>query len=849
MTRAKSLSSLFRAAAKGAGGGDLPLVDFISSLNAAAPPSSTSTKRSLKPPKPAKKRLGDVEPFNLLLDRSSPPEVSSTQLRQQITSILDDRTSSDVSPESEGTSNDNYSGSLDIQWLSELMSNANVPIKRKETSRGKKQKWVFKNGQVPQSKQLIKLCGEKLGTEATLQFFGQLGRETGVKEYNALIAMCMDKARTTDCEEVALVEMSKVYRHFKEMRKRGFQIDEVIYGQLLMFFIDRGMVEEFHFFCGPIKDGNCNSIPRLGYYEMLLWISVNNEEMIRKLCDYIAADDNEDNLQLKENYLLALCESQRTDDYLRVLEVIDITKISDKHAATVFKSLGRLSLESFTEKFLLAFKTLDHGEEKISRLIFSYASCIPNIVVEDIVLKFESLHMKFEITPSLESYKELIKFCCSSRKVQLALDIVNQISQGSLNLSIDMLNCILHAIEENHECNLVRQIYSVFCCHSLKPNAETFRRMISLSVKMKDFGGAYAMLNDSRKMNVKPVAGMYNAIMAGYFREKKISAGLRVLKQMELDSVKPDPQTYSYLIGYCDREEDIIKYYEELKCSGITVTKHIFMSLINAYAACGQFEKAKQVLLDEGIPVKSLNELRSALVSSLASNGQMADALDTYEEIKQSGGDLEPRAVLSLMECLHSERDLNLMLQLLEELHDQGDWIEGCCRVISFCVRKKHLSTAVHLLKQIKDKFCDDELAAEVLFDEAFAIIAEEEPADVQFGVDLLQAIKSDIGISPSRKCLDFILNACVKAKDLQNALLIWKEYQIAGLPYNVFNFLRMYQALLACGDHKSAEAMRTKIPKDDPDVRDVIRAFQVTYPKSTTPAKPNKRPQQQENK
>ncbi|GKV41174.1 hypothetical protein SLEP1_g48742 [Rubroshorea leprosula] len=85
------------------------------------------------------------------------------------------------------------------------------------------------------------------------------------------------------------------------------------------------MVEEFHFFCGPIKDGNCNSIPRLGYYEMLLWISVNNEEMIGKLCDYSAVDDNEDNLQLK-----------------------------------------------------------DHGAEKISRLIFSYASCIPNIVVRNL---------------------------------------------------------------------------------------------------------------------------------------------------------------------------------------------------------------------------------------------------------------------------------------------------------------------------------------------------------------------------------------------------------------------------------------------------------------------------------
>ncbi|GKV41147.1 hypothetical protein SLEP1_g48716 [Rubroshorea leprosula] len=216
-------------------------------------------------------------------------------------------------------------------------------------------------------------------------------------------------------------------------------------------------------------------------------------------------------------------------------------------------------------------------------------------------------------------------------RVQLALDIVNQISEDGLSLSIDMLSCILHALEENYECNL--------------------------------FDGSYAMLNDSRKMNVKPVAGMYNAIMAGYFREKKISAGLSVLKQMELDSVKPDPQTYSYLIAYCDYK---------------------FISAVSCIIATSIL-----VMLQMGIPVKSLNELRSALVSALASNGQMADAVDTYEEIKESGGDLEPRAVLSLMECLHSERDLSLMLQLLEELRDQGYWMEGCCRVISFCVRKK----------------------------------------------------------------------------------------------------------------------------------------------------------------
>ncbi|XP_048327148.1 pentatricopeptide repeat-containing protein At4g21880, mitochondrial isoform X3 [Ziziphus jujuba] len=54
---------------------------------------------------------------------------------------------------------------------------------------------------------------------------------------------------------------------------------------------------------------------------------------------------------------------------------------------------------------------------------------------------------------------------------------------------------------------------------NLKPISETFRLMITLCVKIKDFDGAYGMLNDLEKMNLKPTANMYNAILRGYFRE------------------------------------------------------------------------------------------------------------------------------------------------------------------------------------------------------------------------------------------------------------------------------------------------------------------------------------------
>lgn len=43
------------------------------------------------------------------------------------------------------------------------------------------------------------------------------------------------------------------------------------------------------------------------------------------------------------------------------------------------------------------------------------------------------------------------------------------------------------------------------------------------------------------------------------------------------------------------------------------------------------------------------NEMKSALVSSLASNGKICDALEMYEEFKRDGCDLEPKTVISLI--------------------------------------------------------------------------------------------------------------------------------------------------------------------------------------------------------
>ncbi|KAJ8532600.1 hypothetical protein K7X08_012523 [Anisodus acutangulus] len=201
-----------------------------------------------------------------------------------------------------------------------------------------------------------------------------------------------------------------------------------------------------------------------------------------------------------------------------------------------------------------------------------------------------------------------------------------------------------------------------------------------------------------------------------------------------------------------------------------------------------------QVIYDRGVPVKGFDEIRSVLVSALASHGQMSDALKIYEEMKEAQCKLEPKAIICLIEKLQDEGDLHRLLYLLEQLNDLDHWVDASYRVITYCIRRDHFRSIVDLLKKLVDVYKYDEVAKEVLFDEVFCQIAEKDPINLQLGLDLLQ------------------------------------EYKIAGLPYNILSYVRMYQALLALGDYKSAANILNKIPRDDIHVCSVVQACQAAY-------------------
>jgi hypothetical protein len=74
---------------------------------------------------------------------------------------------------------------------------------------------------------------------------------------------------------------------------------------------------------------------------------------------------------------------------------------------------------------------------------------------------------------------------------------------------------------------------------------------------------------------------------------------------------------------------------------------------------------------------------------------------------------------------------------------------------------------------------------------QAYCLIEKFGSTYLQFGLDLLDLIKKELGLVPSVICLDVLLHLCAESRDLNNANFIWREYKFAKLSYGELSYLR----------------------------------------------------------
>lgn len=85
--------------------------------------------------------------------------------------------------------------------------------------------------------QLVRMSAQKIAQKLLLMSLVNL-EEIGIKEYNALINLCIEKAREGNEEDISLDHMHKAFQLFSSLRKQGFPLEEETYGPFLVYLID-----------------------------------------------------------------------------------------------------------------------------------------------------------------------------------------------------------------------------------------------------------------------------------------------------------------------------------------------------------------------------------------------------------------------------------------------------------------------------------------------------------------------------------------------------------------------------------------------------------------------------------
>ncbi|KAH9318724.1 hypothetical protein KI387_020493, partial [Taxus chinensis] len=159
-------------------------------------------------------------------------------------------------------------------------------LRRKELSRERKKRRVIKTMQEHRFGELIKTYGKRIDGEVTLDILGRLGRESGVREYNAMIQVCVNKAEEAADEDESLKQLCTAFRVFERMREEGRVPDRFSYMPLIDYVANKGMVKEFRCLVQQMEKDDVDYW-ETGYFEMVLWINDGNKDEVAGLCNQV----------------------------------------------------------------------------------------------------------------------------------------------------------------------------------------------------------------------------------------------------------------------------------------------------------------------------------------------------------------------------------------------------------------------------------------------------------------------------------------------------------------------------------------------------------------------------------
>ena len=405
------------------------------------------------------------------------------------------------------------------------------------------------------------------------------------------------------------------------------------------------------------------------------------------------------------------------------------------------------------------------------------------------------------------TYTVLLKSLDSSEKGTSALEeIWKEMKQKGIKRNNSIYCILITAFAKRNNMTGVSEAIRDMEDSNILPNSFTKRAILFAIIQTADLESAHQYLY--KVADTLSDCVLHNTMMMGYVRANKLDKAFQVLNEIKhLPKIQPTIITYTTLIGGLAKENDterIDKTLNEAKLSGITPSTETYQVLIRNAIEQRNFERARMFLndmeLEEIIPPSSLYlsivkfalkyqepGIAKSILSEMSKYHPTSIDISYWKQTCKLLGTDSVDMSLSMIDFIHSMQqyskdDIISVYKLLIRTMDNVDNIDD-----------------LELVRQHFTKYYtpDETVWSQMLW--IYSRVGNTELAEKMYKEMISNKIK------PNIKSYCAILNAYIKAKDLENAITVENQMKKQGIKPNKYAQTTMLTGILTI-KHNSRE-------------------------------------------
>lgn len=218
-----------------------------------------------------------------------------------------------------------------------------------------------------------------------------------------------------------------------------------------------------------------------------------------------------------------------------------------------------------------------------------------------------------------------------------------------------------------------------------------------------------------------PSIRVYNVLLNGWFRSRKLKRAEQLWRTMKRENVKPTVVTYGTLVeGYCRmrRSEKAIELVGEMRGKGIEPNVIVYNPIIDSLAEAGRFKEAmgmmERCLVSETGPTISTY---NSLVKGFCKAGDLVGASKVLKMMISRGFDPTLTTYNYFFRyfsrCGKTEEGMNLYTKMIESGHTPDRLTYHL--LIKMMCEEERLDLAVQVSKEMRARGCDLDLATSTM--------------------------------------------------------------------------------------------------------------------------------------